>query len=87
MATWARERLSEVLGTPHLCSSDQFVQMFSVELPAGSIDRLGTRLWDEHQVEVPMVRWNGREFMRVSIQAYNKVADVERLVAALKTVL
>ena len=87
MAIWARERLSEVLGTPQLCSSDQFVQMFSVELAAGSIDRLGTRLWDEYQIEVPMVRWNGREFMRVSIQAYNRVADVERLVAALKTIL
>jgi len=87
MALWARERLMEVTGMPPVCSSEQFAQMFSFELPAGSLDKLGTRLWDQYSIEIPLVRWNDREFLRVSIQAYNSPEHIERLVTALKECL
>ena len=87
MGVWIRERVSHITGMAQICPNDQFIQMFSLELPAGSISRLGTRLWDEYRVEVPLVSWNGREFMRISIQAYNSADDVERLEVALKTLL
>ena len=83
LAVLARERIAAIAGTPLLCDDNHFAQMFSVELPPGSQDRLGTRLWDDYQVEVPLVRWNDREFLRVSIQAYNSPHDVERLEDAL----
>jgi isopenicillin-N epimerase len=83
MAVWARDRLLALLGTPPLCDDDHFVQMCAVELPQGSIERLGTRLWDDYRVEVPLIKWNGRELLRVSIQAYNCPEDVDRLIEAL----
>jgi isopenicillin-N epimerase len=61
--------------------------MFSVELPERSIDKLGTRLWDDYRIEVPLVKWNGRELMRISIQAYNAPSDVQRLEDALRNLL
>jgi hypothetical protein len=61
--------------------------MFAVELPAGSVEKLGTRLWDEFSVEVPLVRWGGREFFRVSIQAYNGPGDIANLENALREIL
>src|SRR5205807_1891025 len=87
LAVWARERLAALAGRPVVCPEDRFVQMCAVELPAGSLARLGTRLWDEYSIEVPQVRWNGHEFIRLSIQAYNRVGDIERLEAALKALL
>lgn len=87
LAVGARDRLSSVVGMPPLCAASSFVQMCSIELPPGSIDLLGTRLWDDYCIEVPLVRWNGREFVRISIQAYNRVGDVERLEEALKALL
>jgi isopenicillin-N epimerase len=87
LAVWARERISGITHMPQICADDRFVQMFSVELPTGSIDRLGTRLWDEYRIEVPVVRWNDREFIRVSIQAYNGAEDIDRLKNALKALL
>jgi isopenicillin-N epimerase len=87
LAVWSRERLIELTGMPPVCPDDRFAQMFSFELPPGSLDKLGTRLWDEHCIEVPQVRWNDREFLRVSIQAYNSQQDLERLIAALKACL
>ena len=70
-----------------VCADHQYAQMFAIELPSSSIDKLGTRLWDEYKIEVPLVRLNDREYLRVSIQAYNKVEDIERLTIALKELL
>jgi isopenicillin-N epimerase len=87
LAGVARERASEITGLPVLCADDQFRQMCSVELPAGSLERVGTRLWDEYRVEVPAIYWNDREFTRVSVQAYNSPDDVERLLEGLRALL
>jgi isopenicillin-N epimerase len=48
---------------------------------------LKDRLWDEYQVEVPMVGWGGGHYVRVSIQCYNSPNDVDRLVEALERLL
>lgn len=83
LAISARKRLEDVTEMPTISSESNYVQMCAIELPAGSIEKLGTRLFDEYKVEVPLVRWNNREFLRISIQAYNSVEDVDRLVDAL----
>jgi isopenicillin-N epimerase len=44
-------------------------------------------LWDEFRVEAPLVWWNDRTFIRVSIQAYNTPDDIDRLLAGLTYVL
>ena len=41
------------------------------------------RLWDEFQVEVPIIEWGGHQFVRISIQAYNSPNDIDRLLEAL----
>ncbi|MFL5732602.1 MAG: aminotransferase class V-fold PLP-dependent enzyme [Chloroflexia bacterium] len=92
LAAWARGRTQDdgllaIAGLPPIAPEEHFAQMFSIELAPGSIDRLGTRLWDDYSVEVPLVRWNNREFVRVSIQAYNSSQDVERLGEALRALL
>ena len=48
---------------------------------------LKTRLWDDYQIEVPLVGWNGGHYIRVSIQCYNSPNDVDRLLEALKRLL
>ncbi len=44
-------------------------------------------LWTRFGVEAPLIAWNGRVLLRLSIQGYNTWADVERLVQALQEVL
>ncbi|MFN8481967.1 MAG: aminotransferase class V-fold PLP-dependent enzyme [Anaerolineae bacterium] len=87
LTAWTRERVAELTGMEHICPEDWFGQMCVLPLPVGTLDKLGTRLWDEYRIEIPQMRWNGREFVRVSIQAYNSQADVEKLIDALKSVL
>lgn len=45
------------------------------------------RLWDEFQIEVPVVRWEGHTFLRVAIQAYNTPNDGDRLIEAIKRIV
>ncbi len=62
--------------------------MRAVELPR-RVDpqRLWRRLYDEHRIEVPVYDWEDRPLLRVSIGPYNDEEDVDRLVAALASLI
>lgn len=71
-------------------SMDWWSQMFVAPLPVNgnlAAKELQCHLWDEYQVEIPIVEWQGYRFARVSIQAYNSVADVDRLLDGLERLL
>ena len=85
LAQYAREHITALTHLPPLSpdSTDWYMQMFTVPLPPCDAAKLKTRLYDEFKIEVPIITWHDRPFIRVSIQAYNTVDDVEQLVAAL----
>ena len=59
-----------------------------LRLPHGAdLAAIKTRLYDEYQVEVPLVDWNGQHFVRLSVQAYNTQADIDALLQALTEIL
>lgn len=64
-----------------------FAQLFTARLPECDLDALKARLYDEHRVEVPLIRWNGEPFIRVSFQAYNDESDADALVEGLAHLL
>ena len=45
------------------------------------------RLYDEYRVEVPLIPWRGQKFVRISIQGYNDIADIEALLTGLRAIL
>jgi isopenicillin-N epimerase len=68
--------------------SDLYHQMGIAPLPPHTdLAALKTRLYDEHCVEVPLIDWNGRKFVRVSVQGYNTPDDLEALSAGLRALL
>ncbi len=90
LAVEAQARICELTGlTPlHSPADEWFVQMFTAPLPAETdIDRLKERLYDDFQVEVPLMDWSGRKLIRVSVQGYNGSDDIDRLLEALKKLL
>jgi isopenicillin-N epimerase len=82
-------RIVELAGLPPISpdTEDWWVQMRTLPLPPCDTESVKARLWDEYQVEVPFVNWNGQQFIRVSIQAYNSPNDVDQLVERLKQIL
>lgn len=68
--------------------TDAFRQMAVAPLPLISdLKRMKAELYQAYRVEVPLVEWNGRHFIRVSVQGYNSPADIENLLAALQVLL
>ena len=53
---------------------------------SGGLDPLQNRLFEEHQIEVPVFAWPGagRRLIRIAAQRYNQMADYEKLARALE---
>jgi isopenicillin-N epimerase len=85
----ASQRLTELTGLASLTPDtlDWWVQMRALPLPECEPKEVQRRLWDEFQVELPCHDWNGHRLIRVSIQAYNKPEDIDRLLEGLKAIL
>jgi len=61
-------------------------QMAITPLPAHlDAAALKQRLLGEFRIEIPVIRWRDRLFLRVSIQAYNQPSDLHALEVAIRT--
>ena len=76
-------------GLEKICpdSPEWYAQMAAFPLPACDAAVLQRQLYDKYRVEVPVIEWNGRQFVRVSVQGYNTAEDVEALTQALARLL
>lgn len=86
LLTDALREVNELIGFAPLYPSESGVsQMGIAELPSSwDPARLKTFLYDRFRVEVPIIRWKERNFVRVSCQGYNDNEDVCALVAGLE---
>jgi isopenicillin-N epimerase len=55
--------------------------------PISDLAILKSRLYDEFSIEVPLIVWNNRQFIRISIQGYNTSDDTDVLIHALEILL
>lgn len=85
----AIERICDVTGLAPIypLDSDFYAQMGVAPLPASNLAFLKRRLYDEFRIEVPMVPWQDRQFIRISIQGYNSQEEVDALLNALQVLL
>jgi len=82
----ARRELCAVLGTEPIAPAEMVLQMASVRLPDGTGETLERRLWEEHCIEIPVMRPQ-KDLLRISIAAYTTREDVDRLLDALPRAL
>jgi isopenicillin-N epimerase len=88
LAAEAQRRIAALTGIPAPVPEHSYAQMSLCELPPDTdLPALKTRLYDEFRVEIPVIAWGGRKFVRVSIQGYNTQADVDALINALGAIL
>ena len=69
-----------------LYASDQwFAQMVTLPIPNQfPPDVLQKRLLDEFHIEIPVITWQSRPFVRLSVQGYNSPAEIQQLLIALQ---
>jgi isopenicillin-N epimerase len=61
--------------------------MTAVPIRPGECERLQQALWEEHQIEVPIIDWQGQRLVRVSCHAYTVPEHLDRLLAGLAALL
>jgi len=85
----AIERICELtkLSPLYPLDSDFYSQMGIAPLPASNLTVLKSRLYDEFKIEAPLIHWQDRQFIRISVQGYNTQMDVDTLITALQTLL
>jgi isopenicillin-N epimerase len=89
MVIQARDRIHQITGLVKICPDGEewLGQMAAIPLPELEVSRLKDRLYREYRVEVPVYRWEGKPFLRVSVQAYNTEEDLLALEKALTVLL
>ncbi|HLZ68483.1 MAG TPA: aminotransferase class V-fold PLP-dependent enzyme [Dehalococcoidia bacterium] len=89
LVRYARTALTELTGLPPLSadSPDWFSQMVTAPLPPCNGAALAQRLRDDYRIEIPVIRWQDRDFIRVSAQGYTTRAEIDALLAALAELL
>jgi isopenicillin-N epimerase len=81
----ARRRIASLVDLPVIAPEGEgwFVQMATCPVRTKDIRALKSNLYDEMKIEIPCMDWHGKQFVRVSIQAYNTQDDVDRLLEGL----
>ncbi|MGB0383724.1 MAG: aminotransferase class V-fold PLP-dependent enzyme [Ardenticatenaceae bacterium] len=84
-----RHDIQTLTGQPHIAPDSQtwWMQLFALPIQTDNPAQLKERLWDEHQIEVPIITWEEHTFVRLSLQAYNAPQDGAKLLEALKQLL
>ncbi len=85
MARRTQQRLIELTGQqPIAAEFDRwYAAMSHVPLPAGDWSPLQHWLWEEHRIEVPVIEFENRWYIRVSHHLYTTQGDIDKLMIAL----
>ncbi|MCJ7716714.1 MAG: aminotransferase class V-fold PLP-dependent enzyme [Anaerolineales bacterium] len=78
-------QIEERTGMPSIYGSNpgNSIQLGAAELPPGcQADKLQSWLYDKHKIEIPVIDWENRWFIRPSVQGYNTREELVQLVEA-----
>ena len=89
LAKQAIRRIQELTDLPCAYQHEHsYHQMAVAELPRQrDLPAFKARLYEKHRVEAPCIEWNGRHFIRISVQGYNEQRDIDCLIDALRQML
>jgi selenocysteine lyase/cysteine desulfurase len=63
----------------------EHLMMGVVQIPIKyNVKELKTILTKQYKIEVPVIEWNNRLMIRISVQVYNSKKDVEHFIEILK---
>ncbi len=88
----ALNRIGELTGLPPIYPENESIlpdplppQMAIAPLPRiADLIRIKSQLYEEHHIEAPLIEWNDRQFMRISVQGYNTGEDIDLLLKAME---
>ena len=89
LAVQARRLIEDMTGLEAFVPDDPawYGTMITLPLPPGDAPALMEAMWRRHQIEIPVIDWNGRRYVRPSFHLYNSAIHVRKLADALQSEL
>jgi isopenicillin-N epimerase len=86
LARYGRAAVERLTGRPAFVPDDPawYGSMIALPLPDGDAPALQKLLRNEHGIEIPVIDWQGRRFIRISAHLYNTTEQIDRLVTAIR---
>jgi isopenicillin-N epimerase len=83
------EKVKEITGLPSLYEKFDDQLMLGEALLPDNIDVQSFKLtlYDKYKIEIPIIKWEDINLIRISVQIYNSKAEVDFLLEALKDLL
>ena len=89
LAYEAMEEICYFTGLVPVYTQDRyFAQMVTIPLPHIQEPKaLKNQLLEGYKIEIPIIEWSGKQYIRLSVQGYNSAEDIEVLCKALRKLL
>ena len=84
MVIEARNRITEITKLPKICPDNWLGQMATILFPIDDTVAFKKTLYNDYQIEIPVMAHNENTVFRISIQGYNSEADVDHLINSLE---
>ena len=83
------QRFCDLLNTQPLAPvTDEFIgQMCSMQIQTGAPEKLQRLLYEEYNIEIPVMRQDDKTYLRYSINAFNSQDDLDKLYDALSNII
>ena len=82
----AREMVNHCLNQDPISNNEFIGQMSSIKIRCKDPFELQKIFYNEYRIIIPIFEWNDEMFLRFSIQAYNSIEDIEKLIFAIKKI-
>lgn len=89
LANYAEQKLTEAFETETIAPREQgwYGSMAHIPLPPGDHSNLQQSLWERIGIEVPIVHFENKWYIRVSCHLYNSTRQIDALFTTLLTIL
>ena len=87
MVIHARNTISDFTGLPKICPDNFLEQMATILIPHNNHIELKNTLYNDYNIEIPTYSKDNHVAIRISVQGYNDLEDINRLTTALKAII
>ena len=87
MVIEARNRINEITKLPKICPDNWLGQMATILFPIDDTVAFKKTLYNDYQIEMPVMRHIEHTAFRISIQGYNNQEDIDHLINALEELI
>jgi len=87
---YAMDTIGDLTGLQHIypLDSDFYHQMGTIPIPrVKDLSELKSRLLTKYKIEIPYIEWDNHQYLRLSVQGYNTLDEINQLVHALSELL